>query len=95
VAVCELKKGPLVYALMKYQHIAIVPVHSATFARYRKAFQPSGAKGDPSDARIVPNRLMVEAISAQLKVHMQAIETMDQEIKTRYAKMTDRVIFDS
>jgi transposase len=220
VVVCELKKGPLVYALMKYQHIAIVPVHPATFARYRKAFQPSGAKGDPSDARlqaemvmshpdkfslispaspkvrvlaqlvesrrkivqdrvdltnsitwhlknyhpqaldwvaekdsqlfidllqrwptldqikrarsgtlktfmhqhnvrkpeliesrikaikhavpltddegvIVPNRLMVEAIAAQLNVLMQAIETMDQEIKTRYAKMADRVIFDS
>ena len=220
IVVCELKKGPLVYALMKYPHIAIVPVHPTSFARYRKTFQPSGAKADPSDARlqvemitahpdkfslitpqspevralsqlvesrrklvqdrvdltnsitwhlknyypqaldwitekdsylfidllhrwptlkqikgartktltdfmhqhnvrdkdlidtrikaikqavsltddegvIVPNQLMVDAIGAQLRVLMQAIERMDKEIRTRYASMADKVIFDS
>ncbi len=220
IVVCELKKGPLVYALMKYPHIAIVPVHPTSFARYRKTFQPSGAKADPSDARlqvemvtahpdkfslitpqspevralsqlvesrrklvqdrvdltnsitwhlknyfpqaldwvaekdsylfidllhrwptlkhikgartktltdfmhqhnvrdkdlidarikaikqavsltddegvIVPNQLMVEAISAQLRVLMEAIERMDKEIRTRYAGMADKAIFDS
>ena len=218
--ICELKKGPLVYALMKFPHITIIPVHPATFARYRKAFQPSGAKGDASDARlltemllahpdkfsaiepespnvralaqlvesrrklvqdrvdltnsitwhlknyypqvldwitvkdsylfidfierwptltcakrarnktlndfmhqhnvrdqelidarvnavkesvplttdegvVVPNRLMVEALCAQLRVLMLAVERIDKEIKSRYATMADRVIFDS
>jgi transposase len=205
---------------MKYSHIAIVPVHPTSFARYRKTFQPSGAKADPSDARlqvemvmahpdkfsliaplspsvraltqlvesrrklvqdrvnltnsitwhlknyypqaldwvtekdsrlfidllrrwptlkqikgvriktltdfmhqhnlrdaaliearinaikhaipltedegvIIPNQLMVEAIADQIDVLMQAIDRMDKEIKTRYASMADKVIFDS
>ena len=48
---CELKKGPLVYALMKHAHIVIIPIHPATLARYRKAFRPGGAKGDDAKPR--------------------------------------------
>lgn len=50
---CELKKGPLVYALMKHAHIVIMPIHPATLARYRKAFRPSGAKSDVTDAKLL------------------------------------------
>ena len=49
---CELKKGPLIYCLEKYDHIVIFPINSSTVARYRKAFTQSGAKDDPSDALI-------------------------------------------
>ena len=49
---CELKKGPLIYALAKYSHITLFPVNPATVAQYRKAFANSGAKDDPSDAFI-------------------------------------------
>jgi hypothetical protein len=49
---CELKKGPLIYALAKYSHITVFPVNPATVAQYRKAFANSGAKDDPSDALI-------------------------------------------
>ena len=50
--VCELKKGPLIYALSKYSHIILFTVNPSTVAKYRKAFTPSGAKDDPSDAFI-------------------------------------------
>jgi transposase len=49
---CELKKGPLIYALLKYQFITIFPLHPATVAKMRKAFHPSGAKSDPVDAQL-------------------------------------------
>jgi len=49
---CELKKGPLIYALAKYEHIVLFPVTPSTVAKYRDAFTHSGAKNDPSDARI-------------------------------------------
>jgi len=49
---CELKKGPLIYALSRYDHITIFPINPSTVAKYRKAFTNSGAKNDPSDALI-------------------------------------------
>ncbi len=49
---CELTKGPLVYVLIKYEHIVIFPINPTTVAKYRKAFTQSGAKDDPSDALI-------------------------------------------
>jgi transposase len=47
---CELKKGPLIYALSKYNHLTLFTINPSTVAKYRKAFTPSGAKDDPSDA---------------------------------------------
>ena len=53
IAVClELTKGPLVYALMKYPHLVLIPVNPAGLAQYRKTFTPSGAKDDPTDAEL-------------------------------------------
>ena len=50
--VCELKKGPLIYALSKYDYLVLFTINPLTVAKYRKAFTPSGAKDDPSDALI-------------------------------------------
>lgn len=49
---CELRKGPLIYALNKYAHLVIFPINPSTVAKYRKAFTLSGAKNDPGDARL-------------------------------------------
>jgi len=46
----ELSKGPIVYALQKYDFLVIFPIHPMTLAKYRQAFSPSGAKDDPTDA---------------------------------------------
>ena len=53
VAIClELNKGPLVYALSKYDFIVLFPVNPLMVARFREAFATSGAKDDPSDAQL-------------------------------------------
>lgn len=49
---CELTKGPLIYALSKYNHLILFSINPSTVAKYRKAFTHSGAKNDPSDALI-------------------------------------------
>lgn len=49
---CELKKGPLIYALSKFKHIVLFTINPSTVAKYRKAFTQSGAKDDPTDAAI-------------------------------------------
>ena len=49
---CELTKGPLIYALSKYNHLVLFSINPSTVAKYRKAFSHSGAKNDPSDAFI-------------------------------------------
>jgi transposase len=49
----EQKRGPLLYALCQYDNLVLVPINPRTVANYRKAFQPSRAKSDPVDARIL------------------------------------------
>lgn len=49
----ELSKGPIVYALQKYDFFVIHPVNPTTLAKYRQAFHPSGAKDDPTDAELI------------------------------------------
>lgn len=51
IAIClELKAGPVVYALLKYDFIVLFPVPPKALAKYREAFTQSGAKDDPTDA---------------------------------------------
>lgn len=51
VAVClEQSRGPLIFALLKYDFLVLYPVNPATLKKYREAFSPSGAKDDPADA---------------------------------------------
>src|ERR1700737_2345915 len=53
LAVClEITRGPIVYALQKYDFFVLFPVNPETLAQYRKAFAPSGAKDDPTDAQL-------------------------------------------
>src|SRR5436309_15945673 len=54
----ELAKGPLVYALQKYDFLVLFPVHPATLAKYRQAFTPSHAKADPTDAELALELLL-------------------------------------
>lgn len=54
IAVClEQSRGPVVYALMGYAEVDLYPVNPVTMAEYRKAFRPSGAKDDPTDAALL------------------------------------------
>jgi transposase len=53
IAVClELSHGPIVSALLEHDFFVIFPVNPSTLAKYRRAFTPSRAKDDPTDAAI-------------------------------------------
>jgi transposase len=49
----EQKRGPLLYALCQYDNLVLFAINPRTVANYRKAFQPSRAKSDPVDARLL------------------------------------------
>ena len=51
IAVClEQSRGPVIFALLKYDFLTLYPVNPTTLAKYREAFSPSRAKDDPEDA---------------------------------------------
>lgn len=54
----ELSKGPLVYALQKYDFFVLFPINPSTLAKYREAFTPSRAKDDPTDAQFALELLL-------------------------------------
>jgi transposase len=56
--VLELSKGPIVYALQKYEFFVLFPVNPAMPAKYREAIKPSRAKDDPTDAELALDLLM-------------------------------------
>ena len=62
----ELSKGPIVSALQKYDFFVIFPIDPTTLANYRKAFTPSGAKDDPTDAELALDLLMPDVLAADL-----------------------------
>jgi len=49
----EASRGASVYAMMERPWIQIFPIHPATSTHQRRAFQPSGAKDDIPDARVL------------------------------------------
>ncbi len=62
IAVClEQSRGPLIYALMKYDFLTLYPVNPSTLARYREAFSPSRHKDDASDAAYLAELLRCTA----------------------------------
>lgn len=59
IAVClEQKRGPLIYALCQYETLVLFPINPRTVSNYRRAFQPSRAKSDPIDAKILIDLLL-------------------------------------
>jgi transposase len=54
IAVClEQKRGALIYALMKYEFLVLLPVNPKQLARFREVVGVSGAKDDPNDAQLL------------------------------------------
>ena len=59
IAVClEQSRGPLIYALLKYDFLILYPINPRTLARFREAFTPSRAKDDPQDAEYLVELLI-------------------------------------
>lgn len=59
VAVClEQSRGPLIFALLKFDFFILCPINPRQLASYRQVLFPSGAKDDPRDARLLLDFLL-------------------------------------
>lgn len=92
IAVCvELSKGPIVYALQKYEFVTIFPIQPIMLARYRQAFSPSGAKDDPTDAEIALDLLLNYSDKIKpLKVQGEATRKLSFLVEQRRRLVEDR-----
>lgn len=93
IAVClELAKGPLVYALQKYDFLVLFPVNPSTVAKYRRAFTPSNAKDDPSDAQLQLELLMQHRDKLKpLQPQSVEMRTLQCLVEQRRGLVNDRV----
>jgi hypothetical protein len=80
VAVClEQARGPLIYALMKYDFITLFPVNPRTLARFREAFSPSRHKDDAPDA---------ESLAELLLHHRGRLRAWQPDDELRWSNLT-------
>jgi transposase len=93
IALClELNKGPIVYALRKYDFLVLFPVNPLTLARYREAFAPSHAKDDPTDAELQLELLLKHRDKlTPLKPQSPALRTLEQLVEHRRRLIGDKV----
>jgi len=90
----ELSKGPIVYALQKYDFIVLFPINPATLARYRAAFKPSGAKDDPTDAERALDLLLCHR-EKFTPLHPQSapMRTLIYRVEQRRQRVNDKIRF--
>ena len=88
----ELDKGPLVYALQKYDDFVLFPINPTMLAKYRQAFVPSGAKDDPTDAELALELLCrhPEALKG-LKPQSPSMRSLVQLVHDRRRLVGDKV----
>ena len=88
----ELSKGPIVYALQKYDFFVIYPVNPSTLAKYREAFSPSRAKDDPTDAEIALELILCHPDRFKpLKPQSVEMRTLASLVEQRRRLVNDRV----
>jgi len=89
---CELKKGPLIYALSKFSHIVLFTINPSSVAKYRKAFTLSGAKDDPTDAVIQVEILQLHMSKLNvITPDSQSVRCLAQLVEYRRKLVQDRV----
>lgn len=94
----ELSKGPIVYALRKYNFFVLFPVNPITLAKYREVFTHSGAKDDPTDAQLAldlllryPDKLQqLDPQSPQMRALQQLVE-MRRRLVDDQTRITNRI----
>jgi transposase len=93
VAVClELNKGPIVYALRKYEFLVLFPINPLTLARYREAFTPSHAKDDPTDAELQLELLLKHRDKMKpLQPQSPQMRALTQLVESRRRLVGDKV----
>jgi transposase len=93
IAVClELKKGPIVSALRKYDFLVRFPVNPLTVAKYREAFTPSRAKDDPTEAELQVELLLKHRDKLKpLQPQSPAMRALAQLVEHRRRLVGDKV----
>ena len=88
----ELSKGPIVSVLQKYDFFVLFPIDPSTLANHRKAFTPSGAKDDPTDAEFALKLLLTHTEHFK-PLNPQSVEmrTLMVLVEQRRKLMHDRV----
>ena len=101
IAVClELSHGPIVSALLEHDIFVLFPVNPSTLARYRRAFTPSRAKDDPTDAAIAlellvrhPEKLKpLRHESPNMRALRRLVESRRDLVQDR-VRLTNRLTF--
>ena len=88
----ELSRGPIVSALQKYNFFVIFPINPTTLAKYRQAFNPSGAKDDPTDAELALDLLLSHPDRFEtLNPQSNEMRTLMLLVEHRRRIMNDRV----
>jgi transposase len=97
--VLELSKGPLVFALQRYDFFVLFPVNPSMLAKYREAFKPSRAKDDPTDAELAvdlvlrhPERFTpLQPQSTQMRTLVHLVEKRRRLVEDR-RRFSNRLI---
>lgn len=92
LAVClECDKGPIVSALLEHDIFVLFPVNPLALSRYRKAFAVSGAKDDPTDAKLVLDLLRRHPEKlAPLCLERTEVRALRRLVEDRRALVDDR-----
>ena len=92
--VLELSKGPIVYALQKYEFFVLFPVNPSMLAKYREAFIPSRAKDDPTDAELALDLLMRHPERfKELQPQSVEMRTLVSLVEQRRRLVSDKIRF--
>jgi len=93
IAVClELSQGPIVSALLEHDIFVIYPVNPSTLAKYRRAFTPSRAKDDPTDAAIALELLVLHREKLKpLRQESPNMRALRRLVESRRDLVQDRV----
>lgn len=90
----ELTKGPIIYALQRYEFLVIVPINPTTLSKYRSAFKPSKAKDDPTDAEIALELMLrYPEIFTPLKIQSLNIRKLMYLVEKRKKLVNDKQRF--
>jgi transposase len=101
IAVClELSQGPIVSALLEHDIFVIFPVNPSTLAKYRRAFTPSRAKDDPTDAALAlellrrhPEKIVpLRRESPNMRALRRLVEARRDLVQDR-VRLTNRLTF--
>lgn len=76
IAVClEQKRGALIYALMKFDFLTLVPVNPNQLSNFRNALSASECKDDPDDAELLAE------LAAKHGEHLRVWKPDDEETR--------------